>query len=120
MGEEITLSTKGNLNNHLGVPLTILRMNNDSHDYAVVEAGINQVGEMSMLAQTISPDLVIVTLVGHSHLEGLGSIENVAREKALLFEDSPRNPLVLFPEDCLSFDSFLQKHESGENHIVLK
>ncbi len=120
MGEEITLSTKGNLNNHLGVPLTILRMNNDSHEYAVVEAGINQVGEMSMLAQTISPDLVIVTLVGHSHLEGLGSIENVAREKALLFEDSPRNPLVLFPEDCLSFDSFLQKHESGENHIVLK
>jgi len=120
MGEEITLSTNGNLNNHLGVPLTILRMNNDSHKYAVVEAGINQVGEMSMLAQTISPDLVIVTLVGHSHLEGLGSIENVAREKALLFEDSPRNPLVLFPEDCLSFESFLQKHESGENHIVLK
>ena len=120
MGKETTLATEGNLNNHLGVPLTILRMSNDSHKYAVVEAGINQSGEMSMLAQTISPELVIVTLVGHSHLEGLGSVENVAKEKAMLFEDSPANPLVLFPEDCLSFDSFLQKHQSGENHIVLK
>ena len=120
MGEEETLCTEGNLNNHLGVPLTILRMNNDRDKYAVVEAGINQVGEMSMLARTISPDLVIVTLVGHSHLEGLGSVENVAREKAMLFEYSDVNPLVIFPEDCLTFESFSKLYEKGENHIVLK
>lgn len=115
-----TLCTEGNLNNHLGVPLTLLRMNNDSHRYAIVEAGINQVGEMSTLARTISPDLVIVTVVGHSHLKGLGSIENVAREKALLFEDSPSAPLVLFPEDCLTYENFLKRRESGVNHIVLR
>ena len=120
IGEQETLCTEGNLNNHLGVPLTILRMNNDRDKYAVVEAGINQVGEMSMLARTISPDLVIVTLVGHSHLEGLGSIENVAREKAMLFEHSQKNPLVIFPEDCLTFESFSKVYETGENHIVLK
>jgi UDP-N-acetylmuramoyl-tripeptide--D-alanyl-D-alanine ligase len=120
MGKGQTLSTKGNLNNHLGVPLTILRMNDASHKFAIVEAGINEIGEMSMLARTISPDLVIVTLVGHSHLEGLGSIENVAREKAMLFEDSGSDPFVLFPEDCLSHELFSKRCESGKNHLVLK
>ena len=119
MGEDLTLSTEGNLNNHLGVPLTLLKLNGASHRFAIVEAGINQVGEMSMLAQTISPDLVIITLVGYSHLEGLGSVENVAREKAFLFEDPSSSPLVIFPQDCLSFESFSKKRKSQENHIVL-
>ena len=109
MGKSRTLSTEGNLNNHLGVPLTVLRMNDATHKFAVVEAGINGVGEMNMLARTISPDLVIVTLIGHSHLEGLGSVESVAREKAMLFEGSESDPLVLFPEDCLSYELFSKK-----------
>jgi UDP-N-acetylmuramoyl-tripeptide--D-alanyl-D-alanine ligase len=120
MGRDRTLSTEGNLNNHLGVPLTVLRMNDDTHRFAVVEAGINGIGEMSMLARTISPDLVIVTLVGHSHLEGLGSVENVAREKAMLFDSLESDPLVLFPEDCLPYDLFSKKSETGENYLVLK
>ena len=120
MGQDQTLSTEGNLNNHLGVPLTVLRMNDATHRFAVVEAGINGIGEMSMLARTISPDLVIVTLVGHSHLEGLGSVENVAREKAKLFEGFDSDPLVLFPEDCLSYELFSKKSETGKNHLVLK
>ena len=120
MGPDRTLSTEGNLNNHLGVPLTVLRMNDATHRFAVVEAGINEIGEMSMLARTISPDLVIVTLVGHSHLEGLGSVENVAREKAMLFEGLDSDPLVLFPEDCLSYELFSKKSETGKNHLVLK
>ena len=120
MGKGRTLSTEGNLNNHLGVPLTVLRMNDATHKYAVVEAGINGVGEMNMLARTISPDLVIVTLVGHSHLEGLGSLDNVAREKAMLFEGSESDPFVLFPEDCLSYELFSKKSETGKYHLVLK
>ena len=120
MGKSRTLSTEGNLNNHLGVPLTVLRMNDATHKFAVVEAGINGVGEMNMLARTISPDLVIVTLIGHSHLEGLGSVENVAREKAMLFEGSESDPLVLFPEDCLSYELFSKKSATGKNHLVLK
>ena len=120
MGKDRTLATEGNLNNHLGVPLTVLRMNDDTHKFAVVEAGINEIGEMSMLARTISPDLVIVTLVGHSHLEGLGNVETVAHEKAMLFEDSDSDPLVLFPEDCLSYEIFSKKRQTGKNHLVLK
>ena len=85
MGKGRTLSTEGNLNNHLGVPLTVLRMNDATHKYAVVEAGINGVGEMNMLARTISPDLVIVTLIGHSHLEGLGSLEKRCSRKGHAF-----------------------------------
>ena len=69
----------------MAFPLTVLRMNDATHKYAVVEAGINGVGEMNMLARTISPDLVIVTLIGHSHLEGLGSVDKRCSGKGHAF-----------------------------------
>ena len=79
-----TLSTQGNLNNHLGVPLTLTRLDPAEHDFAVIEAGISAPGEMAVLAAMIDPDAAIVTLVDHAHTEGLGDLEGVAREKAFL------------------------------------
>ena len=73
LGEEKTHSTFGNLNNHLGVPLTILSQDNSIHEFSVIEAGINQRDEMAALAKMIEPEYVIVTSIGNSHLEGLGS-----------------------------------------------
>ena len=83
LGKGDTLSTKGNLNNHLGIPLTLVQIDSAQHKWAVIEAGINQVGEMQGHSRMISPNLVVISSIGPSHLEGLGSVENVAKEKAL-------------------------------------
>ena len=81
---ERTLATAGNLNNHLGVPLTLTRLDSTHHDFAVIEAGISAPGEMALLAGMIEPDAAIVTLVDHAHTKDLGDLMGVAREKAIL------------------------------------
>ena len=84
-GEEgASLATEANLNNHIGVALTLTRLDRGRHAFAVVEAGISAPGEMDVLASMIEPDVAVVTLVGAAHLEELGSTEDVAREKAAL------------------------------------
>ena len=122
LGKNDTLSTRGNLNNHLGVPLTLLEIDPEIHRYAVVEAGINQPGEMDQLANMISPDYAVVTLVvGQSHLEGLGSVEKVADEKSKIFNISGNNSKIMFPESCQIFSiQRKKKFRMTENHIVLK
>jgi len=79
-----TLKTEGNLNNEVGVPLTLLRLSPE-HRHAVVEAGMNHLGEIARLAAWIDPDLGLVTTVGPVHLEGTGSIDGVAHSKGELF-----------------------------------
>ncbi|MDH5525930.1 MAG: UDP-N-acetylmuramoyl-tripeptide--D-alanyl-D-alanine ligase [Nitrospirota bacterium] len=78
------LATTGNLNNHLGLPLTLLKLR-AAHTGAVVEMGINHAGEMDLLTGIALPDLGLVTGVGDAHLEGLGDRAGVAREKGRLF-----------------------------------
>ena len=120
LGEGNALCTEGNLNNHLGVPLTLLRCDNKKHKFAVVEAGINQPGEMSMLAETISPNIVLVTIVAPSHLEGLGSVENIASEKAELFSRPDNVRKVIFPQECLEYEKFSTLYNTGEGVVVLR
>jgi UDP-N-acetylmuramoyl-tripeptide--D-alanyl-D-alanine ligase len=79
-----TLKTEGNLNNEIGVPLTLLRLGPE-HRNAVVEAGMNHLGEIARLAAWADPDVGIVTNVGPVHLEGTGSLEGVAHAKGELF-----------------------------------
>jgi UDP-N-acetylmuramoyl-tripeptide--D-alanyl-D-alanine ligase len=83
-GEPSVLATEGNLNNHLGVPLTLTRLDPEVHAYAVIEAGISVPGDMDPLAAMIEPDLALVTLVAPAHLEGMGTLEAIAAEKAKL------------------------------------
>ena len=78
------LKTEGNLNNEVGVPLTLLRLSSD-HKHAVVEAGMNHLGEVARLAAWIDPDVGLVTNVGPVHLEGTGSLDGVAYAKGELF-----------------------------------
>lgn len=100
------LATSGNLNNHLGVPLTLTRLDPATHKFAVIEAGIGAAGEMASLAAMIRPDHAIVTLIGPAHLSALGSLENVAREKAQLPAAVPEGGLRVFTVGCLNYDAF--------------
>lgn len=79
-----TLATRGNLNNHIGVPLTLLQLDAE-HAYAVIELGANHPGEVAALAAMVVPDIAIVTNAGAEHLEGFGSIEGAARAEGELF-----------------------------------
>jgi UDP-N-acetylmuramoyl-tripeptide--D-alanyl-D-alanine ligase len=73
-----TLSTRGNFNNHIGVPLTLHRFE-ASHRYAVVEIGANRAGEVAGLLKLVRPTVGLITNAGAEHLEGFGSLEGVAR-----------------------------------------
>jgi UDP-N-acetylmuramoyl-tripeptide--D-alanyl-D-alanine ligase len=90
------VATEGNLNNHIGVPLTLTRIDPPQHRVAVVEAGISAPGEMAPLAAMIEPDVAIITLVAAAHTEALGGLEGVAREKALLPAAVRADGLALF------------------------
>src|SRR6516225_4619842 len=72
------LATRGNLNNHIGVPLTLLRLTPE-HRFAVVEMGANHPGEVAALVEVASPTIGLITNAGAEHLEGFGSLEGVAR-----------------------------------------
>jgi UDP-N-acetylmuramoyl-tripeptide--D-alanyl-D-alanine ligase len=102
------LATEGNLNNHLGVPLTLTRLDPVRHDFAVIEAGIGGVGEMAPLAAMIEPDVALVTLVGEAHTEALGGLEGVAREKAGLPARVRGAGVAIFPETCRAYGPFRQ------------
>lgn len=80
-----TLATKGNLNNHIGVPLTLLSIPCDT-EIAIVEMGANHVGEIGFLCDIAMPDLAILTNIGTAHIEGFGSRENIIKTKKELFD----------------------------------
>jgi len=100
------LSTEGNLNNHLGVPLTLTRLDPSLHKFAVIEAGISGPGEMECLAGMIEPDFAIITLVGPAHLQELGGLEGVATAKAVLPAAVRTGGAALFPQSCCQFAAF--------------
>lgn len=79
-----TLATRGNLNNDIGVPLTLMRLD-DSYRYGVIEMGANHPGEIGYLVNITRPQVAVITNAGAAHLEGFGSIEGVARAKGEIY-----------------------------------
>lgn len=110
-------ATEGNLNNHLGVPLTLTRLDPVRHSVAVVEAGINTPGEMEVLAAMIEPDVAIITLIGPAHIEALGSLEGVAREKSRLPAATRPDGFALFTRETAAYAPFA---ELGVRKLVLE
>jgi len=107
------LKTTGTQNNHIGVPLTLLRMA-ETHQQAVVELGTNHPGEIAYLASLVEPDVALITNVGPEHLEFFGSLMEVLHEELSLLESLSPHGTVILPGDqldvCLEAQRYLDPH----------
>ena len=109
------LYTEGNLNNHIGVPLTLLRLKPE-HELAVVEMGASHPGDIRELVEIAEPDMGLITNVGKAHLEGFGSFEGVMRTKGELYDwlRTLPAPLVFLHAD----NPYLTKMAAGLPHVT--
>lgn len=99
-----TLITQGNFNNHIGVPLTLLRLR-PHHQIAIIEMGANHIGEIKELSKIANPNYGIITNIGVAHIEGFGSIEGVKKTKKELYDYISENNGTIF---CNEDDSVLK------------
>lgn len=105
------LKNEGNLNNHIGVPLTLLKLNGD-HTAAAVEMGMSALGEIDTLARLVGPDVAVITNIGPAHLEFLGTLDTVAQAKSELLDHlKPGGTAVLNADD--QYFEMLKKRSSG-------
>ncbi|MCU0794814.1 MAG: UDP-N-acetylmuramoyl-tripeptide--D-alanyl-D-alanine ligase [Akkermansiaceae bacterium] len=103
-----TLATRGNLNNHIGVPLTVLGIGSE-HQAAVVEMGMNHPGEIAPLCQIARPRAGIITNIGTAHIEHLGSREAIAEEKGALARSLPEDGALFIPAGCDFANYFMSR-----------
>ena len=89
--------TEGNYNNHIGLPLTLLRLD-EEHRYAVVEMGMSAIGELAYLAHMARPDVAVVVSIGAEHLETLGDLDTVARAEGEIFEALTPSGTAIWPD----------------------
>ncbi|OCT17099.1 UDP-N-acetylmuramoyl-tripeptide--D-alanyl-D-alanine ligase [Paenibacillus pectinilyticus] len=90
--------TKGNLNNHIGLPLTLLQLE-ETTQFAVVEMGMSGRGEIALLSEIAEPEAAIITMIGESHLLQLGSRDEIARAKAEIVTGMPSDSLIIYNGD---------------------
>ena len=114
-GREPVLATEGNLNNDIGVPLTLFRLR-DSHRYAVIEMGMNHAGEIDYLAHIARPTVALVTNAHRAHVGILGSVDAIARAKGEIYGGLGPHGIAVVNED----DAFasLWKDLNGGRRIV--
>lgn len=109
-----TVATAGNLNNHIGTPLSILNITHNT-DIAIIEMGANHPGEIAELCEISKPDFGIITNIGIAHTEGFGSFENIIATKRALYESvQKRNGVVFVNGD----DELLMKLSEGMKRVV--
>lgn len=98
VGEQYkTLKTQGNLNNHIGVPLTILGLKD--HEAMVVEMGMSNLGEITVLSKIAKPSIAVITNVGTSHIGNLGSRENILKAKLEILDGLKENGILIINND---------------------
>lgn len=116
-----TLKNEGNLNNEIGVPLTLFRLE-ESHEAAVIEMGMSGFGEISRMTAAVKPDVAIISNIGVSHIENLGSREGILKAKLEILEGMKKDaPLVLNGDDDMlsTFDGErpVRRYGFGENGL---
>ena len=105
--EEELLITQGNLNNDIGLPLTILRLN-EGHKIAILEMGMNHKGEIEELTRIAPPDIAVITNIGEAHIENFESKDEIAAAKKEILVNISKNSFVILPRDDIYFE-FLAK-----------
>ena len=93
-----TLATRGNYNNEIGVPLTLLSLN-EKHQYAVIELGANHMGEIAYTVSLVKPNVAGITNAGTAHIEGFGSAENIAKGKGEIYQGLVANGVAVINMD---------------------
>ena len=110
-----TLKTKGNYNNGIGLPLTVLSIKDE--DAAVIEMGMNHLGEISRLAKIARPTIGVITNVGTAHIGNLGSRENILKAKLEMLEGMAENaPLVINNDNDMLHNWYLEN--KGTRKII--
>lgn len=119
-----TTCTQGNLNNHIGVPLTLLSIK-PTDEMAIVEMGANHVGEIDDLCKIAEPTFGLITNIGVAHIEGFGSKENIIKTKKALYQHVIANKGTLFVNVCddilrqdLNYDNIVFYGKDAEKQIV--
>ena len=109
------MATHGNLNNDIGVPLTLFRLN-ETFDAAVIEMGANHSGEIRYLTNITQPDVAVITNIGSAHLEGFGSLENTAKAKAEIFQGLSESGFAIINADDQFSD--VLKNAAAQHNIL--
>ncbi|WP_027706430.1 UDP-N-acetylmuramoyl-tripeptide--D-alanyl-D-alanine ligase [Zooshikella ganghwensis] len=109
------LATKGNLNNAIGAPLTLLQLTAE-HQFAVIELGASEVGEIAYTADLAQPDVSIITNVTRAHLGGFGSVEKIAQAKAEILHALPANGVAVLNKNDVFFDYW--QDQASSCHIL--
>ncbi len=110
-----TLKTLGNYNNHIGLPLTLLRLKDE--EVAVVEMGMNHFGEISQLTKIAKPDIAVITNIGTSHIGNLGSRENILKAKLEILEGMEQKEIVVNNDNDLLHKWQLENQQSKDIKI---
>ena len=116
-----TLATKDNLNNHLGVPMTLLQLgrvsvSQDEHAFAVIELGADKPGEIDYCASLVKPNVAVITGVGSAHLSGFGDRDGVAQEKAKILRYLTADGVAVVPAES-PYDALWQQAAAGRRII---
>ena len=110
-----TLYTQGNLNNDIGVPLTLCKLS-ESHQYAVIEMGANHVGEIAYTSRYAQAEVSLITNVGPAHIEGFGSIDGVAKTKGEIISSLSQTGIAVLNQDDAYYH--LWRRLAGERKTV--
>ena len=107
--------TEGNLNNDIGVPLILMRLD-ASHEALVIELGANHAGEIAHLGAIVEPTIAVITMAGPAHLEGFGSLEGVARAKGELIDALPADGVAVLNADDRFFPEW--RRRAGDRRVL--
>lgn len=111
------LATKGNFNNHLGLPLSMMNLRK-THEYAVFEIGTSSPGEISFLAELAKPRVGVLTHIGTAHLEGFGTVEKIAEEKASMFASLLPPAIAVFPDILRRYEAVMRESENCRRIVL--
>ncbi|PXX90122.1 UDP-N-acetylmuramoyl-tripeptide--D-alanyl-D-alanine ligase [Marinobacter vulgaris] len=110
-----TLATEGNLNNHIGVPLTLFRLTPE-HEFGAIELGASGLNEIAHTVNIVRPHVSILTNAGQAHLEGFGGYDNIVRAKGEIIDGVIESGLVVLNRDDPAFDKWQRR--AGERRVI--